>query len=56
MEYNPTHFTRKDAESAAREMWSIQQHYWDKLPNEMRLSLMLDAVIVLLSRKIIEGA
>ena len=55
MKYIPTAFTRDDAEREARKLYSVQESDWDALPENIRLSLMLDATILLLSRKLLEA-
>ena len=50
----PTEFTRKDAEREAREMLAINEMDWSDFPTVVKLSLMLDTVILLLSRKMLE--
>ena len=55
MKYIPTAFTRDDAEREARKLYSVQESDWDAFPENIRLSLMLDATILLLSRKLLEA-
>ena len=55
MKYIPTAFTRDDAEREARKLYSVQEYDWDAFPENIRLSLMLDATILLLSRKLLEA-
>ena len=52
---SPTHYSRKKAEIDAREIYKISKEKWEKLSHRQKLSLMLDAVIIILSRKIVSG-
>lgn len=50
----PTEFTREDAEREAKSIYSVQDYDWEKFPENVRLGLMLDAAMLIISRMIIE--
>lgn len=55
MKYTPTAFTRDDARREAQTLYAIQDNDWGAFPENIQLSLMLDATILLLSRKLLEA-
>jgi len=55
MKYIPTAFTRDDARREAQTLYAIQDYDWSAFPENIQLSLMLDATILLLSRKLLEA-